>query len=43
MQRIEQRVDDLIDLGDASVETKGQEEGGIEPGSYRLVTGLADD
>lgn len=43
MQRIEHLVDDLIDLGDATVETKGQEEGGIEPGSFRLVTGLSED
>lgn len=42
MQRTE-HLDDLIDLGDATIETKGQEDGGIEPGSFRLVTGLTED
>ena len=43
MERTEHTTDELIDLGVASVETKGQEEGMIEPGSYRLVSGLSDD
>lgn len=43
MERTEHFADDLIDLGVASAETKGQEDGMIEPGSYRLVSGLTDD
>ena len=38
-----QHTDDLIDLGVASHETKGSDEGGIEPGALKTVTGLADD
>jgi len=44
MERTEDHIEDaLIDLGAVTVETKGQEEGAIEAGSFRLVTGLSED
>lgn len=43
MERTDHIADDLIELGVASVETKGQVEGGIEPGALFQTTGLSDN
>ena len=43
MERVQDIADELIDLGVASVETKGQVEGGIEPGALFDQTGLSDN
>lgn len=43
MERVDHASQDMLDFGDATVVTKGGDEGGIEAGSFKMATGLAED
>lgn len=43
MERVEHTSEDLLDFGDATLVTKGGDDGGIEAGSFKMATGLAED
>ena len=43
MERINEDAIDLIDLGAASVETQGKDDGNIDGAGFQLPTGLSDN